>query len=144
MKEFVQEAVQVDRAEPPEDRCPRPPRGGEGGNMAEFSFSTARRGPGGVFGAERLQRMRDVVNGRVGRLRIVLGDSETIWERQTAQGFFREAEAAGHETNALIRRFDDGTVYIAFRNSQATRAEVLEELYHLGQIRTGWWEAGFA
>jgi hypothetical protein len=61
-----------------------------------------------------------------------------------AEGFFHQAERAGHETNALIRRFDDGTVYIAFRNSGVTRAEVLEELYHLRQIRTGWWEVGFS
>jgi hypothetical protein len=61
-----------------------------------------------------------------------------------AQGMIRDAERAGHSTNAVIQRFDDGTVYIAFRDSTVTRAEVLEELYHAGQIRTGWWELGFA
>jgi len=61
-----------------------------------------------------------------------------------AISFFRDAEVAGHQANALIRRFDDGTVKIAFRNSNVTRIEVLEELYHLGQIRTKWWHTGFA
>lgn len=114
-----------------------------GGDLAEYSFSAIRGVPGDLFGAGRLQRMRDVVNARGGKLRIVLGDSQSTWERQMAEGFFREAEQAGLHANALIRRFDDGTIYIAFRSSNATKAEVLEELYHLGQIRTGWWEAGF-
>jgi hypothetical protein len=107
-----------------------------------LSTSGVRSGP--RFGYDRLRRVEEAINSNAYRERVIFGTSANAQERDLALRILAEAERrTSLPTNALTARTPAGDVFVVFRNRNVTTAEVMEELRHLGQTRSGVWNLGF-
>lgn len=80
-----------------------------------------------------------MINGNKFKERVVFAT-----DNSDAGRILRMAEKqTGAKTNAVTYVDDNGWTNVIFRNRQVSTAEVLEEMRHLGQARTGFWNKGF-
>lgn len=96
------------------------------------------------FGYQRLRRVENAINRNPYPERVLFGTSRHRQEAGLARRILDEAfRRTGLRTNAVTARTPQGETLIVFRNRNVTTAEVMEELRHLGQIRSGVWHLGF-
>jgi hypothetical protein len=96
------------------------------------------------FGHDRLRRVEAAINGNARDERVIFGTSRVDQDRGLALRILAEAERrTGLPTNAVTARTAAGDVLVVFRNRNVTMADVMEELRHLWQARSGVWDLGF-